>query len=94
MQLPLWLQTDCCGHTLWSYNDKHLSFIEAYVSAELRERSADEYGWSNRSLASRLPQWIKSGKHRDQILKAISKMKETIGLQSIADGGSYLGKQS
>lgn len=78
MQLPLWLQMPCNGHTLWAYNLKHLSFIEAYVTATDRRRSKDEYGWSNRSLASRLPQWIRSSKNRDAILKAIQSLKQSV----------------
>ena len=31
--LPLWLEIECCGKTLWAYNEKHLDFIENYVSA-------------------------------------------------------------
>ncbi|PSB58517.1 hypothetical protein [Chamaesiphon polymorphus] len=75
-QYPLWLQTPCCGHTLWAYNFRHLDLIEAFVSAKLRERRPDEnYGWSNQSLYSRLPKWIKSGKNRSSILKAIERMR-------------------
>jgi hypothetical protein len=58
---PLWLQTSCCGETLWAYNLRHLEFIEAFVRAKLRERKPHElYGWSNPSLFSRLPKWIQS----------------------------------
>lgn len=70
-QLPLWLQISCCGETLWAYNERHLKFIENYVSAKLRERKP----FVNKSLASRLPQWIKSAKNRDEILKAIARLR-------------------
>src|SRR4030095_8909378 len=36
VEWPLWLQTRCCGHTLWAYNPRHLNLIEAYVRADLR----------------------------------------------------------
>jgi hypothetical protein len=76
---PLWLQISCCGETLWAYNKKHLEFIKEYVQAELRERSKDEdSGWSNQSLASRLPKWIKSKKNRKNILKAIGKLENKL----------------
>lgn len=68
---PLWLQTECCGNTLWVYNEKHLDFIERYVSASLRTRSP----YRNTSLASRLPQWIKSAKNRKNVLRAIDRLK-------------------
>lgn len=74
--LPLWLKTSCCGHELWAYNDKHLDWLEGYVAAKHRQRRNDqEIGWRNRSLASRLPKWIKASKNRDAILKAISKLR-------------------
>lgn len=70
-KLPLWLQISCCGETLWAYNYKHLEFIENYVAAKLRERKPH----INKSTVSRLPQWIKSAKNRDEILKATAKLK-------------------
>jgi hypothetical protein len=76
---PLWLQTSCCSRTLWAYNLRHLEFIEAFVRAKLRERKPHElYGWSNKSLFSRLPKWIQSGKNREEILKAIAKIRESV----------------
>lgn len=64
-RLPLWLQTPCCGHTLWAYNYEHLDYVERYVRAELRT----EEPYQNGSLASRLPAWLKSAKHRDDVLR-------------------------
>ncbi len=76
---PLWLQTSCCGETLSAYNLRHLEFIEAFVRAKLRERKPHElYGWSNQSLFSRLPKWIQSGKNREEILKAIANIRESV----------------
>jgi hypothetical protein len=69
--LPLWLQTPCAGHVLWAWNEWHLDFMERYVAADLRERSPN----INRSLASRLPAWIKSAKHRDEVLKGIRRLR-------------------
>jgi hypothetical protein len=76
---PLWLQISCCGDILWAYNLPHLALIEAFVQAELRERQPDEQnGWSNRSIASRLPRWMQSRKNRDAILKAIATLHQSI----------------
>ena len=75
-ELPLWLQTECCGATLWAYNVDHLDFIERFVRAELRERTEDaERGWMNASLASRLPHWLKAAKNRAKILRAIEALR-------------------
>lgn len=73
----LWLRTRCGKHELWAVNEEHLQFIKEYVSAKLRERSPHpEHGWSNQSLASRLPQWIKSAKNRDQVLTCIKRLEQ------------------
>ena len=76
--LPLWLQLNCCGETLWAYNERHLDFLESYVGAKLRERSFGEFGCSNKSLASRLPAWIKSAKNRPKIMKCLAKLREKL----------------
>ena len=74
--LPLWLQTPCCGETLWAYNDRHLEFLEEFVGARLRERVRDgEHGWSNGSLASRLPSWMKAAKNREHVLTGLSRLR-------------------
>ena len=76
---PLWLQTSCCGETLWAYNLRHLEFIEAFVRAKLRERKPHElHGWSNQSLFSRLPKRIQSAKNREEIIKAIAKIRKSV----------------
>jgi hypothetical protein len=77
--LPLWLRAPCDGHTLWAYNREHLEFIAAFVAAGLRERTRDpQRGWSNRSLASRLPRWIKLARHRDEVLRAVAKLRRRL----------------
>lgn len=69
--LPLWLQTPCAGQVLWAWNEWHLDWLERYVAADLRERTPN----INTSLASRLPRWIKSAKHRDEVLKGIRRLR-------------------
>ena len=72
--LPLWLRTACRGETLWARNESHLDFLEAYVGADLRERRP----YFNHSLASRLPGWIKDAHARDDVLRAIAKLRATL----------------
>ncbi|MFT3911509.1 MAG: hypothetical protein QM737_18945 [Ferruginibacter sp.] len=67
--LPLWLAQNCCSNVLWAYNYKHLEFLKDHVEAKLRERNTVEM--SNRSLGSRLPQWIISKNNRETILKTV-----------------------
>lgn len=70
--LELRLQTRCAGHLLWAYNPAHLDFIDHYVRADLRERE----GTMNGSLASRLPKWMKSSRHRNEIRRAIARLQQ------------------
>ena len=68
--LPLWLQAPCCGEVLWAWNRGHLDFLRQYVTASLREREPN----LNRSMASRLPRWIKAAKNRDEIVRCIERL--------------------
>lgn len=68
--LPLWLRADVRGETLWAYNRDHLSFLDAYVRATLRQRAPKH----NASLASRLPPWMKTAKMRHDVLDAIARL--------------------
>lgn len=71
VELEDFLKIPCCGHTLWAMNLEHLDFLEKYVESDLRERIPN----INKSVASRLPQWIKSKNNRNEILKGISKLR-------------------
>jgi hypothetical protein len=66
----LWLETDFRGERLWAVNEQHLRFLEAYVATGVRETSP-----FNSSIASRLPAWIKSGKNRDGLIRALAKLR-------------------
>lgn len=76
VRLPLWLSVSCAGDTLWALNREHLALVKRFVGATLRERARDtEFGWQNQSLLNRLPKWIQSAKHRDEILRGIRKLE-------------------
>ena len=75
----LWLKTECDGKELWAFNEEHLKYLKEYVQAKLRERKKDEkLGWSNKSLESRLPNWIRSTKNREKVLKGIEKLEKML----------------
>lgn len=78
VELEDYLKIPCCGEMLWALNLDHLNFLEKYVEAELRERIPN----INKSVASRLPQWIKSAKNRDEILKCIRKLRKELSDES------------
>jgi transcription elongation factor Elf1 len=50
------------GNILWFYSKRHLQYVKAFIEAKIRKREKDEYGFSNSSLISRLPEFIKSKK--------------------------------
>ena len=70
--LQLWLQAEFGGYVLWAYNHQHLHYLKDYIAARLREKN----GISRRTLALKLPQFIKSAKNRDALLKLIAKMEQ------------------
>jgi hypothetical protein len=75
-RLPLWLKADCCGgHTLWAFNERHLDLLEGYVAAKLRERGLGPGGMT---VVARLPTWLKSAKHRGEILRVIGRLRVSI----------------
>lgn len=77
--LPLWLQTQVKGHTLWAYNPRHLAWLKALVAADHRQRQQhDQHGWSNQALLSRLPKWLKAGNNRGSLLKAMAKLEKKV----------------
>jgi hypothetical protein len=72
---PLWLRADCCGgQALWAFNERHLYILESYVSARLRERG--EY--VGMTMLARLPAWLKSAKHRTEILRIIGRLRASL----------------
>jgi hypothetical protein len=74
LRLPLRLQARTRHGMLYAYNSAHLDWIEAFVAAPLRERRV-ESGSANRSIASRLPPWVKSAKNREEVLRAVARMR-------------------
>ena len=71
---PVWLQTPCCGQTLWAYNEEHLNFLEEYIKADLREHMPNR----NKSLASRLPGWMKDARNRADVLRGIERLRQKL----------------
>ena len=57
--------------TVWAYNSKHIEELLGYVSAKLRVRQRS----GNIAMFSRLPKWMKVARHRDEVTKALSRLK-------------------
>ena len=68
----LWLQISVKNNTLWLYNIDHLEYLKAYVEARLRE----DDGRHKYSMITNLPQWIKSAKNRELIIRKLNKLKQ------------------
>lgn len=71
--LPLWLKTSCCGEVLWALNSRHLTALEAYVAAGLRENKLGSP--STRHMYMSLPKWMASKKNRPEILRGLRKLR-------------------
>ncbi|MDX3352031.1 hypothetical protein PV703_01565 [Streptomyces sp. ME01-24h] len=73
--LPLWLQAELRHGWLWAYNPEHLELIRKFVQAPLRERASWDAQVKKMTLVARLPTWIKSAKNREEVLRAIDRIR-------------------
>lgn len=69
--LSLWYQDSVKGNAIWAYNLRHLTEIKNYVRSTLRERTTDRF---KMTMVEKLPDFIKSAKNRDEVLKSIDRM--------------------
>ena len=81
---PLWLRASCCGgELLWAANEEHLAYLESYIGASLRERpeaviSPMGRRWVGKGLSWQLPDWMKSAKHREEVVAVLAKLRATL----------------
>lgn len=73
--LPLYLQTPCAGETLWALNARHLAWIEAFLSAKLRE---DASPTRHKTAVSGLPQWLIVARRRDEALRGVARLRSKL----------------
>lgn len=73
-RLPLWLRADFRGHVLWAYNARHLTLLEQYLAAGLRERGPGS-SCCEMSMLEQLPAWMKAAKHRDDLLRTVQRLR-------------------
>jgi hypothetical protein len=71
--LPLWLQADFRGHTVWAYNARHLQTLRDYVAANQRERGNTPIcpggpRSESMSMIEKLPAWRKAARNRERVL--------------------------
>jgi hypothetical protein len=74
----LWLETECCGgHRLWAWNERHLDYIERFVTSKDRDREFPSPPGA-RQLSDKFPAWLVSRKHRDEVTRAIHRLRSTL----------------
>jgi hypothetical protein len=76
--MPLWLQVETRHGWLWAYNLEHLDLIRRFVQAPLRERAPWYDIGRKMTLVARLPAWIKRGKNRAEILRAVGRIHASL----------------
>ena len=62
---------------LWALNIGHLDYLEAYVTAPLRQRTHSR-SWQNSTVASRLPPWLMSAARREVVLTTIQRLRQKL----------------
>jgi Zn ribbon nucleic-acid-binding protein len=70
----LWLQTSFKNETFMAYNDRHLDYLERYISATLREHKERDHF----TLLEKLPKFYHMAQNREGLLKIIAKLKNKL----------------
>ncbi len=73
---PLWLKTTVHKKVLWVLNREHLDFLEQFIEADLREERMPER--STHRLSSALPPWMLAAKNRDDVIRALKKLRKRL----------------
>jgi hypothetical protein len=72
--VPLWLAAGFRGHTVWAFNAGHLKVLRDFVAAEMRERTPTS--GAAMSMLEKLPDWMTSAKHRDELIKVLAGLSQ------------------
>ena len=70
-QAELWLKATFKNEVFVAYNDKHLEYLERYISADLREHKHRTHF----TLLEKLPKFYHEAKNRESLLSIIKKLK-------------------
>ncbi|MFD3496906.1 hypothetical protein ACFWWT_25340 [Streptomyces sp. NPDC058676] len=74
----LWLQAETRHGEIWAYNLEHLDLLRRFVAATLRERAPWYEHGRKMTYVARLPAWIKSAGNRDEVLRAIDRLRASV----------------
>ncbi|MBC9715121.1 hypothetical protein H9Y04_21455 [Streptomyces sp. TRM66268-LWL] len=72
---PLWLRARTRHGDLWAYNREHLTVIRDFVAATLRERAPWYDTGAKVTVVARLPRWAIKAGNREEILRAIDRIR-------------------
>lgn len=66
---------------LVAWNEAHLDYLETYLAGRVRveKRSDAPAAPRNQTVISRLPAWAKSAKNRDDVLRAVERVRKERG---------------
>lgn len=82
---PLQLRRETRHGLLWAYNLDHLDLIRRFAGASLRERAPWYDTGRKMTLVARLPVWVKRAGNRDEVLRALDRMRAGAHVE---DGGA------
>ncbi len=68
---PLWLSAPFRNNVFWAYNGDHLLYLEAYISADLREHT----NRTHFTLLEKLPRFYHEARNREGLLRVITRLK-------------------
>ncbi|MFI6011136.1 hypothetical protein ACIBAG_20340 [Streptomyces sp. NPDC051243] len=74
----LWLRAETRHGEVWAYNLEHLDLLRRFVAASLRERPPWYEHGRKMTYVARLPTWIKQAKNRDEVLRAVDRMRASV----------------
>lgn len=67
----LWFAAPFRNEVFWAYNPEHLTYLESYIAAKIREHKDRKHF----TLLEKLPKFYHEAKNRDALLKIIGKLK-------------------
>jgi transcription elongation factor Elf1 len=68
----LWFSAPFKNEVFWAYNPEHLTYLENYISAKIREHKDREHF----TLLEKLPKFYHEAKNREALLKLIKKLRQ------------------
>lgn len=70
--VELWYIAEFKNDLVWAYNLEHLSYLERYIGAKLREHKDRTHF----TLLEKLPRFYHEAKNRESLLKLIQRLKD------------------